>query len=103
MMRHPTYREPYHGVQRRTEERQQRDAHSLAARGSPQAWLRDWQADRGTLGGKADLRAPHALPDAPPPRKPRVDQGPLGREAGRAPAMLLPAHPGGTPTAGRAA
>src|SRR6187549_1629864 len=97
MLRHATYREPYHYVQRGTEEGQQRDVDPLAARGAPPARLRDRQADRGPLRRAADLRAPHALPDAPPPREPGVDQGPLDREAGRAAALFLPAHPGGAP------
>src|SRR4029079_1824613 len=71
----------YYDVQRRTEERQHRDARAVADRGASAARLRDRQADRATIRRAAEIRVADAVSDAAPAGEPWLDQGPLGRES----------------------
>src|SRR5258708_2335316 len=65
-------------VRARAEERERRAAHPFAGRDGGPAWLRNQQADRGALEGRAAIQRCVAVSAVIPPRKTGLDTGALG-------------------------
>src|SRR5436190_6547853 len=81
-------------------QRQRRSPHPVPARRARPTRLRAREADRPAIRRRAQVPRRIALPHAVPPRTPRPDSGPLGREERPTAEALLPSNSRRTEDAG---